>query len=109
MCVCLYTCTPDAARDADSVFMIEKYLRAVGMFRDFSNADQDPTFSQVHIFIYCSCVGVYICVDRMTEISLPFIISKSGNISCCSYKYNAWCTHVARNWVVHFQVFFIAS
>ena len=27
--------------------MIESYLRAVGMFRDYSNPDQDPIFSQV--------------------------------------------------------------
>lgn len=34
-------------RDEDNIEMIESYLRAVGMFRDYSDSDQDPTFSQV--------------------------------------------------------------
>ncbi|CAI7991835.1 Cytoplasmic aconitate hydratase [Geodia barretti] len=34
-------------REAGSVEMIEKYLRAVGMFRDYSNSEQDPAFSQI--------------------------------------------------------------
>ena len=34
-------------REAGSVEMIEKYLKAVGMFRDDSNSEQDPAFSQV--------------------------------------------------------------
>ena len=36
-----------AGREAANVELIEKYLRAVGMFRDYSDSTQDPTFSQV--------------------------------------------------------------
>ena len=34
-------------RDEGSIEMIESYLKAVGMFRDYSNSEQDPSFSQV--------------------------------------------------------------
>ncbi|XP_069095761.1 cytoplasmic aconitate hydratase isoform X1 [Pleurodeles waltl] len=34
-------------RDDDKVKYIQKYLEAVGMFRDFSNTNQDPHFTQV--------------------------------------------------------------
>ncbi|XP_078532113.1 cytoplasmic aconitate hydratase isoform X1 [Lissotriton helveticus] len=34
-------------REEDKVKYIQKYLEAVGMFRDFNNANQDPDFTQV--------------------------------------------------------------
>ncbi|BES99478.1 unnamed protein product [Nesidiocoris tenuis] len=34
-------------RDAQKIEAIEKYLKAAGMFRDFTNASEDPVFSQV--------------------------------------------------------------
>ncbi|KAL1270544.1 hypothetical protein QQF64_029560, partial [Cirrhinus molitorella] len=34
-------------RDMDKLSYIEKYLKAVGMFRDYSNTAQDPQFTQV--------------------------------------------------------------
>ncbi|KAK7175866.1 hypothetical protein R3I93_000204 [Phoxinus phoxinus] len=34
-------------RDMENLSYIEKYLRAVGMFRDYSNTSQDPEFTQV--------------------------------------------------------------
>ena len=37
---------PPSARDPHKVACVEAYLRAVGMFRDYSNPAQDPVFSQ---------------------------------------------------------------
>ncbi|KAM4049288.1 cytoplasmic aconitate hydratase isoform 1-T2 [Anomaloglossus baeobatrachus] len=34
-------------REEDKVKYIQRYLEAVGLFRDFSNTDQDPDFTQV--------------------------------------------------------------
>ncbi|XP_075450838.1 cytoplasmic aconitate hydratase isoform X2 [Ascaphus truei] len=34
-------------REAERIRYIQKYLEAVGMFRDFSNTEQDPEFTQV--------------------------------------------------------------
>ncbi|XP_056113809.1 cytoplasmic aconitate hydratase [Rhinichthys klamathensis goyatoka] len=34
-------------RDMENLSYIEKYLRAVGMFRDYSNTSEDPQFTQV--------------------------------------------------------------
>ena len=44
----IHTCAV-AGRDGDSIEMIESYLRAAGMFRDYSDPDQDPSFSQVRL------------------------------------------------------------
>ena len=35
------------ARDPHQVAYVEAYTRAVGMFRDFTNAEQDPVFTKV--------------------------------------------------------------
>ena len=38
-------------RDEDKLALIKAYLQANGMFRDFSNAAQDPVFSQVFMIV----------------------------------------------------------
>ena len=43
--LCRFSLLP-SARDPHKVACVEAYLRAVGMFRDFSNPAQDPVFSQ---------------------------------------------------------------
>ncbi|KAL8203045.1 UNVERIFIED_CONTAM: Aconitate hydratase mitochondrial, partial [Gekko kuhli] len=35
------------SRDEEKIKHIRKYLQAVGMFRDFSNSSQDPSFTQI--------------------------------------------------------------
>ena len=34
-------------RNPESVACVEAYLKAIGMFRDYNDASQDPVFSQV--------------------------------------------------------------
>lgn len=36
-----------SGRDAEKLSYIMKYLKAVGMFRDYNNVSQDPDFTQV--------------------------------------------------------------
>lgn len=36
-----------AGRSAEKLSYVTQYLKAVGMFRDYSDADQDPEFTQV--------------------------------------------------------------
>ena len=36
-----------AGRDPEQVAYIESYLKAVGMFRDYTDSSQDPVFSEV--------------------------------------------------------------
>ena len=36
-----------AGRDPEQIKVIEEYLKATRMFRDFLDAEQDPVFSQV--------------------------------------------------------------
>ena len=43
--LCRFSLLP-SARDPHKVACVEAYLRAVGMFRDYSNPAQDPVFSQ---------------------------------------------------------------
>ena len=35
------------ARDDDKVTIVKEYLKAVGMFRNYSEPSEDPVFSQV--------------------------------------------------------------
>ena len=53
-------------RDGSRIEMIESYLRAVGMFRDYSNPNQDPTFSQVSVHSYAGGLRLWetACVYR---------------------------------------------
>ena len=46
-CVCPYMAYVCAGRDAQKVRAIEAYLKAAGLFRHFSDAAEDPSFSQV--------------------------------------------------------------
>ena len=48
MCVCVCVCVIlSTGRDTEKVKAIEAYLRAVGMYRHFSDETEDPVFSQV--------------------------------------------------------------
>lgn len=42
---CWYCYT--SARDEERIAMIEAYMKASKQFRDFTNADNDPVFSEV--------------------------------------------------------------
>lgn len=40
-----------SGREAEKLAYITKYLKAVAMFRDYSNVSQDPDFTQVSLYI----------------------------------------------------------
>lgn len=55
------------SRDPHQVAYVEAYLKAVKMFRDYTNADQDPVFSKV-------CLGwVRACMHFMLLLWLLVI------------------------------------
>ena len=41
--------------------MVEQYLRATKLFRDYNNPDEDPVFTEVCASV-CMCVCVCVCV-----------------------------------------------
>lgn len=41
-----------SGRDAEKLSYIAQYLKAVGMFRDYSNQAQDPEFTKVHTHVH---------------------------------------------------------
>ena len=45
-----------AGRDPEQIKVIEEYLKATRMFRDFLDAEQDPVFSQVGSKVAVMCV-----------------------------------------------------
>lgn len=42
-----FPCSLCPGRDAEKLDYITRYLKAVAMFRDYSNSSQDPDFTQV--------------------------------------------------------------
>ena len=48
-------------RDKDKIDMVEQYLRATKLFRDYNNPDEDPVFTEVCASV-CMCVCVCVCV-----------------------------------------------
>lgn len=41
-----------SARDSHQLVYVKEYLKAVGMFRDYSNSNQDPVFSEVRLVLW---------------------------------------------------------
>ena len=72
-------CCMCPGRDRESVEMVESYLRAAGMFRDYTQHTQDPTFSQVR--------GHLLTEDILTQIY-------TAHCPYCVCMYSILCTHL---------------
>lgn len=57
-------------RDESKLAIVEQYLKAVGMFRDFAKADQDPVFSEVSEFSLHGGMGLYSYCMNQTMLFL---------------------------------------
>ncbi|KAK7482145.1 hypothetical protein BaRGS_00026610 [Batillaria attramentaria] len=74
-------------RDQDKIQVIENYLRAAHMFRDYSDATQDPVFSQVGDVSHdCYLRSVMCHTTVTTRPLLPQVVELdlSTVVPCCS-------------------------
>ncbi|XP_063232148.1 cytoplasmic aconitate hydratase-like [Bacillus rossius redtenbacheri] len=78
-------------RDEEKVQLVEDYLRAVGLYRDFSNQDQDPVYSEVVTLnlanVQSSVSGPKRPHDRVSVVDMPSdfqqcLTNKVGLLMC---------------------------
>jgi hypothetical protein len=69
-----------SGRSEEKLKIVEAYLRANKMFRNFEDASEDPVFSEVslsHLF-FCSIVLSKLCIQvriKSTEVAMPIVLS----------------------------------
>ncbi|ELU03714.1 hypothetical protein CAPTEDRAFT_153788 [Capitella teleta] len=73
------------ARDEKKLAIVEKYLRSVGMFRDFSKAGEDPLFSEV-VELDLSTVVSCCSGPKRPHDRVPVAEMKSDFLQCLSNK-----------------------
>ena len=71
MQVLLFELFPLSDRPADKIEMVKKYLKANRMFRDYTDAAQDPVFSEV---ITSPCNRKHIFFISMIHIKEPLLL-----------------------------------